>query len=158
LKDEPAIMGWETGSKLNGVPGNWTVEIADFIKGELEAKQLVSDGIDSERLGGVAKLPLAEIEAKSVDYYTDHFYPLNPAMVVASATAAKAAGKVYYVGEYEHSGGELRHSCAQSKKRNTAWPLCTGASFSTPAPSALCRTAMATPFTGQETRLSSRKR
>ena len=82
LKDEPAIMGWETGNELNGVPANWTLEIADFIKGELEAKQLVFDGIDSERLGGVAKLARAEIEAKSVDCYTDHFYPPNPAMVV----------------------------------------------------------------------------
>ena len=43
-------------SELNGVSANWTNHIADFIKLELGAKQLVFDGVDSERLGGVTKL------------------------------------------------------------------------------------------------------
>jgi ribosomal protein L34E len=41
------------------------------------AKQLVFDGIDSERLGGVANVSEAELAAKSVDCYTDHFYPVR---------------------------------------------------------------------------------
>lgn len=94
-------------SELNGVSANWTNHIADFIKIELGAKQLVFDGIDSERLGGVAKLDPAELAAKNVDCYTDHYYPPKPAMVVASAAAAHAAGKVFYVGEYQWKSGDL---------------------------------------------------
>lgn len=107
LKDDPAIMGWETGNELNGVSANWTSHIADFIKLELGAKQLVFDGVDSERLGGVAKLDPAELAAESVDCYTDHYYPPRPAMVVASAAAAHAAGKVFYVGEFAWTGDGL---------------------------------------------------
>jgi len=47
LKDEPAILGWETGNELNGVPAAWTTEIAGFIRGDLGARQLVLDGIVS---------------------------------------------------------------------------------------------------------------
>ena len=82
---------------------SWTVEIAEYIKSELGAKQLVFDGIDSNRLGGVAKLSAAELTAKQVDCFTDHFYPPKPEMVVASANAAKAAQKVYFVGEFASS-------------------------------------------------------
>ena len=85
------------------MPAAWTAEIAAYIKAELGAQQLVLDGIDSERLGGVARLAPDELTADHVDLYTDHFYPPNPAMVVASAAAALAAGKVYYVGEYAFS-------------------------------------------------------
>ena len=105
LKHEPAILGWETGNELNGVPAAWTAEIAAYIKAELGAQQLVLDGIDSERLGGVAHLAPDELTADHVDLYTDHFYPPKPAMVVASAAAALAAGKVYYVGECVFLGG-----------------------------------------------------
>jgi hypothetical protein len=48
----------------------WTNEIADYIKGELGAKQLVFDGIDSERLGGVAKLPEPELAARKAAMWT----------------------------------------------------------------------------------------
>jgi hypothetical protein len=95
-------------SELNGVSANWTNHIADFIKLELGAKQLVFDGVDSERLGGVAKLDPVELAAQNVDCYTDHYYPPKPAMVVASAAAAHAAGKVFYVGEYSWTGGGLQ--------------------------------------------------
>ena len=88
------------GNELNGVPAAWTIEIAEFIKNELHAKQLIFDGIDSERLGGVSSVSEAELSAKLVDAYTDHFYPPKPGMVIASAATAKRAGKVYYVGEY----------------------------------------------------------
>ena len=100
----------ETGNELNGASAAWTNEIADFIKGELGAQQLVFDGIDSERLGGVAHVPEAELAAKNVDCYTDHFYPTKPDMVVASAAAAKAADKVYYV-------RRLTLHCRQSPER-----------------------------------------
>eukprot|EP00040_Diaphanoeca_grandis_P018934 m.99684 g.99684 ORF g.99684 m.99684 type:complete len:569 (+) comp27179_c0_seq3:112-1818(+) len=107
LKNEPAIIGWETGNELNGVKAAWSQDIASFIRNTAGAKQLVFDGIDSERLGGVANLDSEEVDAEDIDCYTDHFYPPNPGMAINSAKAAVAANKVYYVGEYDWRESEL---------------------------------------------------
>eukprot|EP00927_Polykrikos_kofoidii_P083164 TRINITY_DN8457_c0_g1_i1.p1 TRINITY_DN8457_c0_g1~~TRINITY_DN8457_c0_g1_i1.p1 ORF type:complete len:530 (-),score=56.78 TRINITY_DN8457_c0_g1_i1:37-1626(-) len=100
LKDDPAILAWETGNELQiSFPPftNWTEEIAAYIKITIGAKQLVLDGRD-EIGQGVDQTALDS--TPHVDMYTDHFYEpaRSAAMKVSNRTAAKE--KVYYVGEY----------------------------------------------------------
>ena len=71
LKDEPAILAWETGNELHegsGVPfTNWTQAIAGYLRSELGAKQLILDG----RAG---MSPAAVHGNPDVDMLSDHFY------------------------------------------------------------------------------------
>jgi len=110
LKDEPAILAWETGNELfiKGEPfTNWTSEIATFMKHEVGIKQLVMDGranvgagVDDEALS----------TESDVDIFTDHYYKAYDA---ATSTLEKDAqitavqyGKVFVVGEYGPKGAK----------------------------------------------------
>jgi hypothetical protein len=64
-----SFIGFWFGHNLSGVPVDWTATVATHIKLVLNAKQLVMDGrygIDADSLA-----------TKTVDMYSDHFYPMN---------------------------------------------------------------------------------
>jgi hypothetical protein len=92
--DDPAIFGWETGNELDSPPG-WTREIARTIR-QLDPNHLVIDG---NSLHGV---PAAALEIPEIDAITTHHYPgpgVDMAADVATAIAATAGRKPYFVGE-----------------------------------------------------------
>ena len=100
LADDPAILAWETGNELVGVPPQWTANISAFLKGELAVKQLVMDGRDGVRMG----LKDGALSIPDVDMITDHYYmdldkSAVPTFMSPDAAAAAAAGKVFTVGE-----------------------------------------------------------
>ena len=94
LKDDPAIMAWETGNELKS-PSGWTSKTSAYIK-SLAPRQLVVDGnygIDSTHLS-----------ISTIDIYSDHFYPPSTSRMLSGASKVKSAGKVYYAGEFDWTG------------------------------------------------------
>jgi hypothetical protein len=100
LKDDPTILAWETGNEIFDVPTTWTETIASYIKTDLHAKQLVSDGSAASGL----HVPTAALDNPSVDIVGGHFYAypsgLDTAWLGQDAAAAKTKGKVYIAGEW----------------------------------------------------------
>lgn len=99
LKDDPTILAWETGNELatsNGTWSNaWTATVSSFIK-SIAPSQLVADG---HLLNGYPTA--AQLSLPDVDLYTDHMYPPNLPELASDASAVAAAGKAYFVGEYD---------------------------------------------------------
>lgn len=95
-RDDPAILGWETGNELDAPP-QWTSRIAKFIK-SLDANHLVIDGYS---LHGVREESLAD---PNIDVVTTHHYPnVGRGDYVEPIRAAreKCRGrKPYFVGEF----------------------------------------------------------
>lgn len=95
---EPAILAWETGNELQP-PANWTGAIAAFIK-SIDSNHLVLDGtygINAEAL------PLPD-----VDLYSNHFYPVNAAVLAGNQQKVAAANKVLIVGEFGWTTGDVQ--------------------------------------------------
>ena len=90
-KDDPTIMAWETGNELRP-PTAWTNEIADLIK-SIAPHQLVADGN--------VRIDAAALQISSIDMYSLHFYPMDRLSLVRGAEKVVAAGKVFFVGEYD---------------------------------------------------------
>ncbi|WP_428304916.1 cellulase family glycosylhydrolase [Lacipirellula sp.] len=95
-RDDPAILGWETGNELDAPP-EWTARIAKFIK-SLDRHHLVIDGY---ALHGVREESLAD---PNIDVVTTHHYPNvgnGDYIPPIRAARAKARGrKPYFVGEF----------------------------------------------------------
>lgn len=121
-KDDPAIMAWETGNEL-GASTSWTQTIATYIK-TIDHHHLVVDG----RTG----VDPNATRLTNIDIVSDHYYPMNVALLVKDAQAAKHAGKVFYVGEFnwnDTNGGDSLHSFLSASESNmevagdTFWEL-----------------------------------
>lgn len=82
--EEPAILAWETGNEFSGAPAEWTEDIGAFIK-SMDANHLVMDG----NYGVEA----ASLPSPSVDLYSDHFYPVDTARLLAGAAMTAQANK-----------------------------------------------------------------
>ncbi len=96
-KDDPTILAWETGNEL-AAPSHWVQSIANYLK-SLDQHHLVMDG-------NVAKNTNAanfsqELKIKSVDLYTDHFYPPNISIFQGETRQVTSAKKVFIVGEFD---------------------------------------------------------
>lgn len=93
-KDDPAILGWETGNELVPASHAWTADIAAYIKG-LDGNHLVIDGkygIDD------ASLTDPNVDIVSNHYYPDHYSDYGAQV---NLDMAKADGKkAYIVGEF----------------------------------------------------------
>ncbi len=95
-RDDPAILGWETGNELESPPA-WTARIAKLIK-SLDPNHLVIDGYS---LHGVREESLAD---PNIDVVTTHHYPnvgegdyVTP---IREARAKSRGRKPYFVGEF----------------------------------------------------------
>ena len=96
LADDSTIMAWETGNEIYDAPAGWTQDMASFIKG-LAPHTLVSDGAAANGLHITFQRVL---DTPGIDIYGGHFYPLDWTWMATDAAQVKAAGKVYYIGEY----------------------------------------------------------
>lgn len=99
LKDDPAIMAWETGNELNTAPAGWSETIGDYIK-SIDGHHLVIDGTP-QHLADQFQLP-------SVDMYTKHYMDAQhrPGALDAIdlANLAKHYGKAFFIGEFDWTG------------------------------------------------------
>lgn len=95
-KDDPAILGWETGNELDSPP-EWTRRIAALIK-QLDPNHLVIDGYS---LHGVRQ---ESLDDPNVDVITTHHYPdsgeTKYAPAIQAAREACRGKKPYFVGEF----------------------------------------------------------
>lgn len=91
-KADPAIMSWELGNELNGMPRSWITAIAAFIH-RLAPHQLVSAG----QQAGIGQ---AALSAPGVDIIDVHYYPPAISRIESDAARVAAAGKAYFAGEY----------------------------------------------------------
>ncbi|KZT56049.1 glycoside hydrolase family 5 protein [Calocera cornea HHB12733] len=103
-KDDPTILGWETGNELAAVrytdgpaPPEWTSEIAGLIK-SLAPNHLVVDGT----YGFYPES--GQLEVEDVDIFSDHFYPPSISRLQAGLALTQAANRVYLAGEWDWTG------------------------------------------------------
>ncbi|GAC1398999.1 MAG: hypothetical protein NVS4B12_05030 [Ktedonobacteraceae bacterium] len=111
-KDDPTILAWETGNELDP-PTIWTKLISTYIK-SVDSNHLVMDGktgVDPQ----AASL-------SDVDIVSNHYYPMNISALIHDAEAARQAGKVFCVGEFDWNnanGGDALNSFLAAVASNT---------------------------------------
>ena len=101
LKNDPAIMAWETGNEMWDSNPAWTQNIASFIKHTVGARQLVADGSAADGM----HVANAGINDPDVDILGGHFYPVDATWARSDAAVAVAHGKAYVIGEYNWMAG-----------------------------------------------------
>ena len=104
LKDDPTILGWESGNELSAVlwndgpaPPAWTSEIGHVIK-SLAPNHLFFDGTYGIYEG------TGQVDVKVVDVFSDHFYPPNITKLESGIALAHGAGREYFAGEFDWVG------------------------------------------------------
>lgn len=104
LKDDPTIIGWETGNELSAArfgegppPAAWTREIARHVKA-LAPRHLVFDGTY-----GVFP-DSGQLAVQEVDVFSDHFYPLDTTKFLTGFSHVQAADRIYLAGEIDWTG------------------------------------------------------
>ena len=65
-REDPAILAWETGNELRGAPVEWTLEMAEYIKG-IDGKHHVVDGNDEHISSEV-------LDSPHIDIVVRHYY------------------------------------------------------------------------------------
>jgi len=104
LKDDPTILGWESGNELSGArfgdgpaPAAWTKEIGELIK-SLAPKHLFMDG-------SYGIFPeTGQLANEVVDIFSDHFYPPNITRFSTGFSEASKVGRNYLAGEFDWTG------------------------------------------------------
>ncbi|KAI0271554.1 glycoside hydrolase superfamily [Gloeopeniophorella convolvens] len=104
LKDDPTILGWESGNELSGAsfgdgpaPAAWTNEVGQLIK-SLAPNQLFLDG-------SYGIFPdSGQLDNKVVDIFSDHFYPANISKLETDLALVKTANRNFLAGEFDWVG------------------------------------------------------
>ena len=95
-KDDPTILGWETGNEIDATP-EWTRQISAYLK-ELDPKHLVIDG------KSLKAFPKESLDDPNVDVITTHHYPFGVdhdfVKPIRAAHALTKGKKAYFVGEF----------------------------------------------------------
>jgi len=109
LKDDPTILGWESGNELSAArfgdgpaPAAWTKEIGELVK-SLAPNHLFMDGT----YGIYPDTP--QLSTEIVDIFGDHFYPANISKFETGLDLVNKAGRAYLSGEFdwtELNGGD----------------------------------------------------
>ncbi|KAM0754756.1 glycoside hydrolase [Meredithblackwellia eburnea MCA 4105] len=110
LKDDPTILGWETGNEYGGYmlgggapPASWTSSIATYVK-SIAPNHLVFDGTDG-LVDSSGNLQNTGFGVSNVDGVTDHFYPaLDWLLTKDKGLLASQTTKNYFVGELDWTG------------------------------------------------------
>ena len=95
-KDDEAILAWELGNELRGVPMEWIAEMAAYVK-SIDKNHLINDGIQS------SNIPDDVIDIKDIDILSTHHYEDHPDEMLAHIQNSldKTKGKKpYYIGEF----------------------------------------------------------
>ncbi|TFY81777.1 hypothetical protein EWM64_g2234 [Hericium alpestre] len=108
LKDDPTILGWESGNELAAVlfgdgpaPPAWTKEIGQLVK-SLAPRQLFMDG-------SYGIFPdSGQLETREVDIFGDHFYPPNITKLTTGMDLVNKAGRNYFAGELDWTGNNAQ--------------------------------------------------
>ncbi|EIM84910.1 glycoside hydrolase [Stereum hirsutum FP-91666 SS1] len=104
LKDDPTILGWESGNELSGArfgdgpaPANWTKEMGDLIK-SLAPNHLFLDG-------SYGLFPeTGQLENEVVDIFSNHYYPPNITILESDLALTNAVNRNYLAGEFDWTG------------------------------------------------------
>ena len=102
-RDDPAILGWETGNELD-CPYGWTRGLAAYIKG-LDTNHLVIEGTNRRTISDEA------LNDPNIDVLSTHYYsPAAQTIPAILAARGMARGKKpYFVGEFGYIPvGEMR--------------------------------------------------
>lgn len=102
-KDDPTILGWETGNGLVA-PSSWVETIAASIK-SVDSNHLVIDGNSGQSYG--SSMFAGDLQLPDVDIYTGQYYPMSIAALNTQAGEAQRANKVFIAEEYawNNNGG-----------------------------------------------------
>lgn len=95
-KDDPTILGWETGNGLLA-PSGWVQAIADYIK-SIDANHLVIDGNTGQSY--TSSTFSRDLTISNVDIYTGQYYPMNISALNTQAGQAQRANKAFIAEEY----------------------------------------------------------
>ena len=104
-KDDPTILGWETGNGLLA-PAGWVETIAAYIK-SIDPNHLIIDGNNGESYG--SSMFARDLQLSNIDIYTGQYYPMNVAALNVQAGEARRANKAFIAEEYawnNHGGGD----------------------------------------------------
>ncbi|GLV59241.1 hypothetical protein KDH_60680 [Dictyobacter sp. S3.2.2.5] len=96
-KDDPTILGWETGNELSAPP-IWVQNIAEYIK-SIDKNHLIVDG--NYEWDTNSSNFLADLQIGSIDIYTGHYYPPSSSALQVQSQQAIQAKKVFMVGEFD---------------------------------------------------------
>lgn len=104
-KNDPTILGWETGNGLVA-PSSWVETIAAYIK-SVDQNHLVIDGNSGQSYG--SSMFAGDVQLPDVDIYTGQYYPMSVSALNAQAEKAQEANKVFIAEEYawnNYGGGD----------------------------------------------------
>ncbi len=111
-KNDPTIMAWETGNEIDP-PITWTQIISSYIK-NIDRNHMVVDGRTGVNLNVTSLV--------NVDIVSDHYYPKSISALERDVAAAKRAGKVFIVGEFDWNdanGGDPLNSFLAAIESNS---------------------------------------
>ncbi|KDE04485.1 hypothetical protein MVLG_05052 [Microbotryum lychnidis-dioicae p1A1 Lamole] len=109
LKDDPTILGWETGNEFGAYmlgagapPATWTSNIASYIK-SIAPNHLIFDGTNG-LVDSSGFLRNTGVSVANVDVVTDHFYPALDWLLSKGQTMMGSYLKSFFIGELDWTG------------------------------------------------------
>ncbi|WP_440897699.1 carbohydrate binding domain-containing protein [Amphibacillus sp. Q70] len=97
-KDDPAILGWETGNELNLAP-EWMTEIASHYK-SINSNQLLISGNQMGPNHHYENISEAALNDPNIDVVKSHYYLGNYVNNIKSDLEKVAGQKPFFIGEF----------------------------------------------------------
>ncbi|HZU68140.1 MAG TPA: hypothetical protein VFA09_12760 [Ktedonobacteraceae bacterium] len=118
-KNDPTILGWETGNGLLA-PRSWVQTISAYIK-SIDSNHLVIDGNTGQSY--TSSTFEQDLNISSVDMYVGQYYPMSISALNTQAGLAQRANKVFIAEEYawnNREGGDALPSFLNNIESNYA--------------------------------------